>query len=262
MLLPQDERLATMLARTRDDLEIFLSSLAGPAAEGSVLAPTDDDTEIWAAGVTYQISREAREAESEGAAQFYRQIYDAERPELFLKSIGWRAVQPGEPIGVRRDSAWNVPEPELAIVVNAHAEIVGYTICNDVSSRSIEGTNPLYLPQAKMYDRSCALGPSITLQSAIADPYDLALEVSIGRGDTTVYSDDASTSLLHRRLPDLVRWLFAAQSFPHGVVLATGTCLVPPEDVTLMPGDVVTIGIAGIGTLINPVVEVGTDLNA
>ena len=256
--LPDDESLGSLLSRTRRELEDHLAAAVGGDVDGSILAPVDDDTEVWAAGVTYQVSREAREAESEQSADVYRQIYEADRPELFFKSIGWRTVGADAPIGIRRDSRWDVPEPELAVVANAAGEIVGYTLCNDVSSRSIEGTNPLYLPQAKMYAGSCAVGPVITLASTVADPYDLMLSVTIDRDGTPVYAAETSTGLLDRSLQELVDWLFAAQEFPRGAVLSTGTCLVPPESVTLEVGDVVTIDIDELGTLSNIVEEVGS----
>lgn len=260
--LPDHERLGSLLARPRADLERYLAEVDGSDVDGAVMAPVDDDTEVWAAGVTYQVSREAREAESEQSADVYRQIYEADRPELFFKAIGWRVIGSDGPIGIRRDSRWDVPEPEIAVVANAAGEIVGYSLCNDVSSRSIEGLNPLYLPQAKMYTGSCALGPSITLRSAVDDPYDLSLRVSIDREGDPVYTAQTSTGLLDRSLQELVDWLFAAQDFPRGAVLSTGTCLVPPESVTLESGDVVTIDIDGIGALRNPVEEVGSVIAA
>ena len=260
--LPVGGSLGSLLSRTREDLEDHLAAIDGAAIDGSIVAPVDDDTEVWAAGVTYKVSREAREAESEQSADVYRQIYEADRPELFFKSIGWRTIGTDASVGIRRDSRWDVPEPELAVVVNAAGEIVGYTLCNDVSSRSIEGANPLYLPQAKMYAGSCSLGPAITLASTIPDPYGLTLSVSIDRDGTSVYAAEASTDLLDRSLQELVDWLFAAQEFPRGVVLATGTCLVPPESVTLEVGDVVTIRIDELGTLTNTVQEVGSVVGA
>lgn len=262
LALPIGESLGSLLSRTREELDNFLASVDGPGIDGALLAPVDDDSEVWAAGVTYQVSREAREAESEQSADVYRQIYEANRPELFFKSIGWRVVGADAPIGIRRDSSWDVPEPELAVVANAAGEIVGYSLCNDVSSRSIEGNNPLYLPQAKMYSGSCAVGPWITLRSAVADPYDLELAVRITRGSDTVYAAQTSTALLDRSLQELTDWLFVAQSFPRGVVLSTGTCLVPPETVTLKAGDVVTVDIEALGTLRNPVEEVGSVIEA
>lgn len=228
---------------------------ANPVAEVPALAPIDGRTEVWAAGVTYERSRAARMTESESAADIYDLVYDARRPELFFKSAAWRVVGPGEPISVRADSEIDVPEPELALVVNAHAEIVGYSVCDDVSSRSIEGENPLYLPQAKIYLGGCALGPAIRPAWEVPDPYALSLRMEIRRGGGVAWSGTASTGQLRRRLDELVRYLFAADSFPDGVVLATGTCLVPDLPFTLVDGDVVEIEIGSVGTLTTPVVR-------
>ena len=204
--------------------------------------------------MTYHRSRDARMAESEQSADIYDRVYDAERPELFFKAAAWRVVGTGRPIAVRADSAVNVPEPELAVVVNQHAEIVGYTICNDVSSRSIEGENPLYLPQAKAYLGSCALGPWITPAWEIDDPYGLAIRMRIERAGAEVWTGEAGTGELHRRLDELVGYLFRADEFPDGVVLSTGTSLVPDLPFTLEAGDVVRIALDGLGELSNPVV--------
>jgi 2-dehydro-3-deoxy-D-arabinonate dehydratase len=216
----------------------------------------DGRMEVWAAGVTYKRSRTAR-AEESTIADVYDRVYDAERPELFFKSVPWRVVMGGEPIGVRADSPINVPEPELAVVVNAAAEIVGYTICNDVSSRSIEGENPLYLPQAKVYDAACAVAATIRPAWEVDDPYDLAIEVAVERAGTIAWAGTSSTSLLHRQLPDLVEYAFKSMAFPDGLVLSTGTPLVPEMTFDLTPGDIVTIRIQDVGELRNPVVEVG-----
>ena len=192
--------------------------------------------------------------ESEQSADIYHRVYDAERPELFFKSTAWRVVGPDAPIAVRPDSAINVPEPELALVCNAFGEIVGFTVCNDVSSRSIEGENPLYLPQAKVYLGGCALGPAVVPSWEIDDPYRLGIELEIDRGGVQLWAGSASTSQLHRRFDDLVEHLFRADDFPWGVVISTGTCLVPDLPFTLQPGDTVSITIEGLGTLRNPVV--------
>jgi 2-dehydro-3-deoxy-D-arabinonate dehydratase len=220
-----------------------------------LLAPVDGRTEIWACGVTYEISREARVEESEQAADVYELVYDAERPELFFKSVAWRASGPGRPIGVREDSTLDVPEPELALVVNRLGEIVGYTICNDVSSRSIEGENPLYLPQAKVYSGACGLGPWITPAWEIPDPYQLGIRLTIERDGAQAWDGTASTSSLHRRLDDLDGYLRRGDVYPDGAILSTGTCLVPPPPFSLTAGDLVTIAIDGIGTLSNPVLR-------
>lgn len=255
-LLHPEFRLGTAaagdLAAFRRTIEATLDLPAAPPSP--VVAPVDAESEVWAAGVTYARSRNARMAESQ-SPDIYDRVYDADRPELFFKSLGWRVAGTGEPVAVRPDSHWDVPEPELAVVVAASGEVVGYTACNDVSSRSIEGENPLYLPQAKSYLGATALGPGIRPVWEIPDPYDLALTVRIIRGDTVIWQDSATTARLHRRLDGLVAYLFRADMYPRGVILSTGTCLVPDETVTLRPADVVDIEIAGIGRLSNPVVS-------
>ena len=224
-------------------------------AEVQLLAPIDGRTEVWAAGVTYELSQRERMKESEGAARFYQQVYDAVRPELFFKSAGWRVAGPGQAIAVRADSVIDVPEPELALVLNAAAEICGYTVCNDVSSRTIEGENPLYLPQAKIYLGSCALGPAIRPAWEVPDPYDLAIELTISRDGADIWAGTASTAGLHRKFGELVEYLYRADVFPDGAVLATGTSLVPELPFSLADGDLVTIRIDNVGTLANPVVR-------
>ena len=219
------------------------------------LPPIDGRTEVWAAGVTYRRSREARVAESESAPDVYQRVYDAVRPELFFKSAAWRVVGDGEPVAVRADSIIDVPEPELALVINTHAEIVGYTICDDVSSRSIEGDNPLYLPQAKTYLGGCALGPHIRPAWDVADPYALRIHMTIHREGGVVWSGEANTGQLHRRFDDLISHLFAADRFPDGVVLSTGTALVPELPFTLAHGDRIDIDIDQIGALTTSVVR-------
>jgi 2-dehydro-3-deoxy-D-arabinonate dehydratase len=218
------------------------------------LAPIDGETEVWAAGVTYRRSEEARVEES-GTPDIYTKVYSAERPELFFKATPRRVAGPEEPVVVRADSTWDVPEPELALVINATGEIVGYTIGNDVSSRSIEGDNPLYLPQAKVYARSCALGPGITPAWHIDDPYALTMRMRILRDGQLHWSGEASTADLKRRLEDLVEHLFREDDFPDGVILSTGTALVPDSPFTLQAGDVVEIEIDQLGMLRNPVVR-------
>jgi 2-dehydro-3-deoxy-D-arabinonate dehydratase len=221
----------------------------------TVLAPVDDRTEVWACGVTYEASREARQEESEHEADIYARVYDAERPELFFKSAAWRVAGSGQPIAVREDSAVTVPEPEVALVVTAHGEIAGYTICDDVSSRSIEGENPLYLPQAKTYLGGCALGPMIRPSWEVAAPYALAISMTISRDGRVEWTGTASTSQLRRRFDELVSYLFRADVHPDGAVLSTGTCLVPPPPFTLAAGHTVSITVDEIGTLQNPVVR-------
>jgi 2-dehydro-3-deoxy-D-arabinonate dehydratase len=202
--------------------------------------------------VTYRRSEEARVEES-GTPDIYTRVYSAERPELFFKANARRVAGPEQPIAVRADSTWDVPEPELAVVVNSRAEIVGYTIANDVSSRSIEGDNPLYLPQAKVYASSCALGPGITPAWDVPDPYVLRMRMRIVRNSQVHWSGEASTADLKRRLDELVEYLFREDEFPDGVILSTGTALVPDAPFTLQEGDVVEIEIDGLGLLRNPV---------
>jgi 2-dehydro-3-deoxy-D-arabinonate dehydratase len=226
-----------------------------PAGDARLLAPVDDSTEVWAAGVTYERSRDARMTESEESADVYDRVYAAERPELFFKSAAWRVSGPGAPVSVRADSSIDVPEPELAVVLNADNEIVGYTICNDMSSRSIEGENPLYLPQAKIYLGGCALGPVITPAWEIPDPYALTIELTITRDGAIIWDGSASTSALHRRIDELAGYLFREDEFPAGVILSTGTSLVPDLPFTLQAGDEIRIAIPGIGELVNPVVR-------
>jgi 2-dehydro-3-deoxy-D-arabinonate dehydratase len=249
---------AELLAQPLTSIRRTCEEAAGPAhprADVRLLAPVDGRTDVWAAGVTYELSQQERMKESVGAAAFYQQVYDAARPELFFKSVAWRVAGPGQPIAVRADSAIDVPEPELAVVLNSRAEICGYSVCNDVSSRTIEGENPLYLPQAKIYLGGCALGPAIRPAWEIADPYSLAIRLTISQAGAVIWDGTASTASLHRTLGDLVEHLYRAEVFPDGAVLSTGTCLVPELPFTLTGGDVVTIGIEEIGVLSNPVVR-------
>jgi 2-dehydro-3-deoxy-D-arabinonate dehydratase len=219
-----------------------------------ILAPIDGETEVWAAGVTYKQSEQARMEES-GTPDIYASVYAAKRPELFFKATPRRVAGPGAPIVVRTDSTWDVPEPELVLVVNAHAEIIGYTIGNDVSSRSIEGENPLYLPQAKVYTGCCSLGPGITPAWEVSDPYNLTIHLAIERNEQVYWEGVTSTRELKRRFDELVTYLFLENDFPDGVFLYTGTALVPERQFTLEPGDVVQIDIDQLGTLRNPVVR-------
>jgi 2-dehydro-3-deoxy-D-arabinonate dehydratase len=218
--------------------------------EVSLLAPLDAQ-EVWASGVTYLRSKVARMEESEDGGDFYDLVYDAERPELFFKAAAGRVVGPGGPIRIRRDSTWNVPEPELTLVLSAAGAIVGYTVGNDVSSRSIEGENPLYLPQAKVYDGSCALGPVITLSKANDGPR--TIQLTITRDGAVGFSGETSTAQMRRTPQELAAYLFRELTFANGAFLLTGTGIVPPDDFTLRSGDIVSITIEGIGTLVNPV---------
>ena len=219
-----------------------------------LLAPIDGETEVWAAGVTYKRSEEARVEES-ATPDIYTKVYRADRPELFFKATPRRVAGPDQPVVVRTDSTWDVPEPELAIVINAHAEIVGYTIGNDVSSRSIEGENPLYLPQAKVYDGACALGPGIVPAWEVADPYALAIRMRIHRGGKEHWRGETSMREFARKLEQLVEVLFREDTFPSGVIISTGTALVPESPFTLEAGDEVEIEIDQLGNLRNPVVR-------
>lgn len=229
---------------------------AGPAVAEDVrlLAPVDGDTEVWAAGVTYRRSRDAR-VEEAAVADPYERVYLATRPELFFKAQAWRVCGPGEPVAVRADSTVDVPEPELAVVVTASGQIAGYTLCDDVSSRSIEGENPLYLPQAKVYAGSCALGPVIVPADEIPDPGGLVISLTVRRAAEVVFAGRTDTGQLARPPPDLVSWLFEEQDFPDGAVLSTGTGVVPDLDFTLQAGDEVTVAVDEIGELTNPVVR-------
>ncbi|MCS6849822.1 MAG: fumarylacetoacetate hydrolase family protein [Gemmataceae bacterium] len=222
--------------------------------EVTYLAPIDRQ-EVWAAGVTYKRSREARERESAGAGRFYDLVYSAPRPELFFKANPHRVAHPGEAVRIRRDSRWSVPEPELALVLSPRLKIVGYTVGNDMSARDIEGENPLYLPQAKVYDRSCALGPVVALADAMPPVAEVSIGMTIDRGGRRVFEGQVSLSSMARSLAELVDWLGREASFPDGVILLTGTGIVPPDDFALATGDVVSIDITGIGRLTN-VVEV------
>jgi len=210
--------------------------------------------EVWAAGVTYLRSREARMGEAH-TPDIYERVYEAERPELFLKATPSRTVGTGEAVGIRADSSWDVPEPELVLVLNSRMEIAGFAAGNDMSSRSIEGDNPLYLPQAKMHDRCFALGPAITLVWELPDVHDLSIRMAIHRDGSPAFEGETSTRLLKRSFPELVRYLGRHNTFPHGVLLSTGTGIVPPDDFTLQAGDVVAIEIEQIGALVNPVVR-------
>ena len=250
--------LAELLALPLGEIREICTAPGGatiPAAAAELLAPVDGRMEVWAAGVTYERSRTARMAESEQSADVYDRVYAAERPELFFKSAAWRVSGPGTPVSVRSDSVIDVPEPELAVVLNAAGAVTGYTICNDMSSRSIEGENPLYLPQAKIYLGGCAVGPWIVPAWEIPDPYALTIKLTIARDGATAWEGSASTSALHRKIDELAAYLFRADEFPAGVILSTGTSLVPELPFTLAAGDEIRIQISGIGELTNPVVR-------
>ncbi len=236
---------ATLIAAHLD------ASIPGVALDGVQVLPPLDAQEVWAAGVTYKRSREARERESAGAARFYDLVYNAERPELFFKATPRRVVAPGAAVRIRQDSRWNVPEPELALVVSPSMKIVGYTIGNDMSSRDIEGENPLYLPQAKVYNGSCALGPVITLAGEFPPAERVIIRLTIVRRGSTAFDGSTSLAAMKRSFADLVSWLGRDNSFPDGVILLTGTGIVPPDHFTLEHGDEIAIDITDIGCLRN-----------
>jgi 2-dehydro-3-deoxy-D-arabinonate dehydratase len=253
-LLPAETTLDGLLSAGAEALAEAASSAQadGPVPAGTtVLAPVGGQ-EVWAAGVTYARSRSARNEES-GDHDFYNLVYEAERPELFFKAAPGRSRGPGGLIGVRSDSGWDVPEPELALVCDAHGQIAGFTIGNDVSSRSIEGENPLYLPQAKVYRGSCALGPCIVPAAEAPAPEEMEIRLTIARGGEDVFEGSTQVALLHRTPAELVDWLFRAQEFSNGVVLLTGTSVVPDKEFTLRGGDEVRIAITGLGELVNTV---------
>ena len=210
---------------------------------------------MWATGVTYLRSRDGR-AEESSHASMYDLVYDAERPEVFFKATPERVVADGEPVGIRADSGWDVPEAEVGLVLNSAGEVFGYTLGNDMSSRSIEGENPLYLPQAKVYDRSCALGPAI-VPGWVAGPGPFPIGLRVLRAGREAYAATTSTSEMARGFADLAGWLFRALSFPAGVVLLTGTGVVPDADFTTRPGDTIEITSTALGSLTNTVVAVG-----
>ena len=224
-------------------------------SEVRLCAPVERQ-EVWAAGVTYLRSKTARMEESDFSATAYDKVYAADRPELFFKSLAEKVVAPGEPVGIRRDAKWNVPEPELALVLNSRGKVVGYTIGNDMSSRDIEGENLLYLPQAKIYTGSCALGPWIQVGATEAAAREWKIRLNIQRAGKSVFTGETSVGQIKRRFEELAGYLFRSQSFPHGAVLLTGTGIVPPETFTLQERDEIGVEISGIGLLLNTVMVV------
>jgi 2-dehydro-3-deoxy-D-arabinonate dehydratase len=251
--LPIDEMATLLTMRLADIRDLLLcpgkEPVPGPI---TLLPPVSGLTEVWASGVTYLRSQEARIEES-SVSDVYARIYDASRPELFFKSVAWRVVGDGEKIGIRTDSELNVPEPELALILNRFGETVGYSVCDDVSSRSIEGENPLYLPQAKIYAGACGLGPGIRPVWEVPRPDDLGIRIKVERSGQDVWVDQTSTAKMHRNFDELVDSLFFANSFPQGAILSTGTGLVPEIDFSLAQFDIVTVDIELVGSLMNEV---------
>lgn len=243
-----------------DPLEVadFLrkSDSALGLSQVTLLAPIDEQ-EVWAAGVTYLRSQTARMEESEAAADCYDRVYASPRPELFFKATPHRVAGPGQPLRIRADSEWNVPEPELALVLNSHLQLVGFTIGNDMSSRDIEGENPLYLPQAKLYDHCCGLGPCVAIAGSGSMPprAQTGIRLRIRREGQTAFEGETGIDQMARSFDNLIGWLGRDNSFPRGAFLLTGTGIVPDNDFTLHPGDTVEIEIDGVGTLVNPVVQ-------
>ena len=253
-LLPPDLTVDALLAHDGPTLTDALTMDVDDVPDGTVVVAPIGSQEIWAAGVTYLRSRDARVEEAIEASPYDR-VYEAERPELFFKSPGWRARGPGEPIGIRADSTWDVPEPELTLALDASLRVVGFTIGDDGSSRSIEGENTLYLSQAKIYEGSTALGPAVVPASEVTPPFGIAMRIT--RGDDLVYDASTSTDQMARTFDDLAAFLGRALRFPVGAFLMTGTGLVPEGGFTLAEGDVVAITIDGLGTLENTVERVG-----
>lgn len=243
-LLPQGFTLATLLELNSKQIGALKHWQSDASADGELLAPIDDNQEVWASGVTYLRSREARMHESD-VKDVYDKVYEAVRPELFFKAPGWRVVGTAGAIRVRADSHWNVPEPELTLVINRFAEIIGYTAGNDVSSRDIEGENPLYLPQAKIYDGSCALGPGIRLADA-QEMRELPVQMEISRDGLVIYQDQTSIAQMKRPLQELADYLLKEIAFPSGVFLMTGAGIVPPDEFSLKAGDSVCIKVADL----------------
>jgi len=223
-----------------------------PLDKVRVLTPVESQ-EVWAAGVTYLRSKQARMDESDFSARAYDHVYEAPRPEIFFKSVPEKIVSPVDAVGIRRDARWNVPEPELTLVINSSGSIVGFSIGNDMSSRDIEGENLLYLPQAKIYDGSCAIGPWVVVGVREDDARLWTIRLEIHRGGAIVFAGDTRVDQIKRAFGELVEYLFRSQSFPHGAMLLTGAGIVPPDSFTLAGGDRVRIAISGVGTLENSV---------
>ena len=251
------EGLPTLTEAMHLSLEELKARTAQPSTEitGDLAAPIASEIELWGAGVTYLRSRDARKEES-GVPDVYQRVYEADRTELFFKSTAVRARGTGAPIGIRYDSEASVPEPEVAIYINKYREIIGYAICNDVTARSIEGENPLYLSQAKIYIGSTSIGPDITPSWLAPSAAEMSIKAKILRGADVIWEAETSLGALNRTLKDLVDYVFRCQDFPHGLILSTGTGIVPPLDISLIADDIVEIDVAGVGVLSNPVVVI------
>ncbi len=234
--------------------DLLQNAESTPLAEVTLLPPVDRQ-EVWAAGVTYRQSRKARMEESEASASCYDRVYESPRPELFFKATPHRVSGHGQPLRIRVDSDWNVPEPELTLVLNSKQQLVGFTAGNDMSSRQIEGENPLYLPQAKIYNQSCGLGPWITLARFMPPVLEIGIGMKVYRRKRIIFEGKTSVDRMARTLEDLTEWLWRDNSFPNGIFLMTGTGIVPESDFTLEVGDQVDVTIDGIGTLSNSVVQ-------
>jgi len=258
--IPGIPTLTQALQMRMSDLKVAIEKDAGEVVKGDLVPPVAPETEVWGAGVTYLRSRDARKEESD-TPDVYQRVYEADRPELFFKATCRRTVGNGDPIGIRYDSEASVPEPEVAIVVNKFREIIGFSICNDMTARTIEGENPLYLPQAKSYLGSTSLGPDITLAWLAPSAADMSIHAEIKRGSEIVWQADTALSGLNRTLPDLVDYLFRCQTFPDGVILSTGTGIIPPLEFITKEGDVISITVNGLGILSNPVVTISADVN-
>ncbi len=258
--IPGIPTLTQALQIRMSELKVAIEKDAGEVVTGELVPPVAPETEVWGAGVTYLRSRDARKEESD-TPDVYQRVYEADRPELFFKATCRRTVGNGDPIGIRYDSDASVPEPEVAIVVNKFREIIGFSICNDMTARTIEGENPLYLPQAKSYLGSTSLGPDITLAWLAPSAADMSIHAEIKRGTEIVWQADTALSGLNRTLPDLVDYLFRCQTFPDGVILSTGTGIIPPLEFITKEGDVISITVNGLGILSNPVVTISADVN-
>ena len=250
-LVPNIPTLTQAMHLTLAELKTAVTKTSG-SVTGELTAPISSEVELWGAGVTYLRSRDARKEES-GVPDVYQRVYEADRPELFFKSNAVRARGANAPVGIRFDSTASVPEPEVAIYINKHREIIGYSICNDMTARTIEGENPLYLSQAKIYIGSTAIGPDITPAWLAPSAAEMTIKAKIVRGTKIAWEAETSLGSLNRTLEDLITYLFRCQDFPHGVILSTGTGIVPPLDISLEANDVVEIDVAGIGKLTNTV---------